>query len=245
MSTQPSRRDACGVCHGGPCVLCRRLPPEARADLAAAIRSEQHGAGAVIPHAARGGVAVVAEGLALVERSLSDERRQVVTFRFPGDLLCLDEASGGDDRLHLIAVTPVTVCRLPAESVREIGGRHAALYEGLLRTACREVARLGDRLLLLARLSASERIATFLLEMLVHADPAAGSEGGTTVRLPMSREDIADYLGLNVETVSRTLSRFKREGLIQLPKPGRAVIGDAGRLKALAPIPVEGLDRVT
>lgn len=228
--------DTCEVASGKACAVCRPLPPQARAELAAMLETTRHRAGGEIDKASSGGISVLAEGLALAERNLADQRRQVVTFRFPGDVLCLDRAS---DRLRLVAVTPVTVCHLPKAAVEEIARRHAELSEGLLQTACRELAQLGDRLLVLGRLSAPERIATFLLEMLARGSGEADPGGGTIVRLPMSREDIADYLGLNVETVSRTLSRFKRQGLIRLPKPGRAVIGDTGPLEAMAPLSTE------
>lgn len=188
------------------------------------------------------GVTILAEGMALAERTLADERRQVVAFRSPGDMLCLDRGVVTTSRLRLVAVTPVTVCRVAADVVRDFGRRYASFHESLMGAACREISWLGERLLVLGRMSAQERIAIFLLEMLARTDHNGATDGGASVRLPMNREDIADYLGLNVETVSRTLSRFKRQGLIQLPKPGRAVIGDIAPLKALAPIRIEGLE---
>lgn len=233
---QGQERPSCGICEvagGKACAVCRPLPAAARADLAAMLEATRYRAGSEIDKAAAGGISVLAAGLALAERRLADQRRQVVTFRFPGDVLCLDSAT---DRLRLVAVTPVTVCRLSRAAVEEIGRRHAELSEGLLQTACRELVQLGDRMLVLGRLSAPERIATFLLEMLARGSGETDPGGGTIVRLAMSREDIADYLGLNLETVSRTLSRFKRQGLIRLPKPGRAVIGDTGPLAVMAPL---------
>jgi len=230
---------ACASCPAHPCAVCRPLPPPARTELMAAIEAYHHPPSAEIP-LARGSVNILADGLVLVERSLDDKRRQVVAFRFPGDMLCFDGEPETTSRLRTVAVTAVTVCRLPSELITDLGRRHAEFLEAMMEGACREISWLGERLLTLGRMSAQERIAIFLLEMLSRSGQPLGPGGEVSVHLPMNREDIADYLGLNVETVSRTLSRFKRMGLIRLPKPGRAVIADDAPLRAQAPLRVAG-----
>ena len=92
----------------------------------------------------------------------------------------------------------------------------------------RELAHSRGRMLLLGRMTASERVASFLLEMLKRRDQQSVFD------LPMSRVDIADYLGLTVETVCRTLSAFKRTGSITVPNPHRVEVCDREALKAIA-----------
>jgi CRP-like cAMP-binding protein len=82
-------------------------------------------------------------------------------------------------------------------------------------------------MLLLGRMTASERVANFLLEMSERRDARR------TFDLPMSRNDIADYLGLTIETVCRVLSAFKRDGAIAIPSPHRIELRDRGALEAV------------
>lgn len=232
---------ACAECPAQPCVVCQPLPRDARRELAAVIDARSYPAHAEIGGASEAGLSILASGLALTERRLADERRQVVAFRFPGDVLCFDPKAAVASRLRLMTVTPAVVCRLPAAVLGDLGREHDDFIEGLMKSSCREVAWLGERLLMLGRMTAEERIASFLMEMLVRSHGSDEEAGPVAVNLPMNREDIADYLGLNVETVSRTLSRFKRSGLIRLPKPGRAEIDDMAPLKALVPIRLDHL----
>ncbi|MEK9726454.1 MAG: helix-turn-helix domain-containing protein, partial [Rhodospirillaceae bacterium] len=85
----------------------------------------------------------------------------------------------------------------------------------------------------LGQFSASERLASFLAEMGARLGCAVA--GGTEIDLPMTRDDIADYLGLTSETVSRQFRRLKDAGLIRLPTPSRLVVPDMARLAARAP----------
>ena len=91
----------------------------------------------------------------------------------------------------------------------------------------RDLANAHGRTLLLGRMTATERVATFLLEMFDRRDRTRGLE------LPMPRTDIADYLGLTIETVCRILSQFKRDGVIVIPSPHRIELLDRDALEAL------------
>jgi CRP/FNR family nitrogen fixation transcriptional regulator len=92
----------------------------------------------------------------------------------------------------------------------------------------RELSNAQGRALMLGRMTASERVAAFLLEMFELPDPTRVFD------LPASRNDIADYLGLTIETVCRILSAFKREGAIVLPNPHRIELLDRAALEAVS-----------
>jgi len=91
----------------------------------------------------------------------------------------------------------------------------------------RDLAHAQTRMLLLGRMTAPERVASFLLEVFERRD------AGRAIDLPMSRTDIADYLGLTIETVCRVLSAFKRDGVIVIPNAHRIELRDRSALEAI------------
>jgi len=104
-----------------------------------------------------------------------------------------------------------------------LAGRDAAIGRELFALTGRELRRVQDRVLLLVK-SAQERVASFLLEM------AERASGGNIVELPMSRQDIADYLGLTIETVSRTLTGLESIAAIEVPTSRRIVLRNRSTL---------------
>jgi CRP/FNR family transcriptional regulator, nitrogen fixation regulation protein len=148
----------------------------------------------------------VVSGCLRTVRLMEDGRRQVGGFVFAGDCLGFDALDCYDFAAE--AVTDVVVRRYRRREVDTMADRHAGLARALREMAARDLRDAYDRMLLLGRKTASERIATFLLEM-------AGRQGsGDTVALPMCRIDIADHLGLTVETVCRMITHLRREGTI-------------------------------
>ena len=91
----------------------------------------------------------------------------------------------------------------------------------------RDLANAQTRMLLLGRMTAAERVASFLLEISERRDARRA------IDLTMSRNDIADYLGLTIETVCRVLSMFKRDGMIAIPNPHRIEVRDRAMLEAV------------
>ena len=180
----------------------------------------------------------------MVENVLADGRRQVAGFRVPGDLLCLPydlELPG----YELAAVQPSEVCRVRPRSNPESRALRQRLLPVLFLKACAQLAWSERHLLLLARLTAREKVATFLLEMAARIGRPFGAEIELT--LPMNREIIGDYLGLHPETVSRQFTSLKRRGWIDLPKPGLVRL-DPERLSDITPISwaeTEGLRRTS
>ena len=105
--------------------------------------------------------------------------------------------------------------------------QNPALARLLRDTMLRDLANAHGRTLLLGRMTAPERVAAFLLEMFERRDRTKALD------LPMSRNDIADYLGLTIETVCRTLSAFKRGGVIAIPNPHRIELLDRDALETV------------
>ena len=116
--------------------------------------------------------------------------------------------------------------RFQRKAAEQLIDQNPTLARLLRDTMLRDLAHAHGHTLRLGRLTASERVATFLLELFERRDRTKALD------LPMSRNDIADYLGLTIETVCRTLSAFKRAGVIGIPNPHRIELLDRGALEA-------------
>jgi CRP-like cAMP-binding protein len=146
----------------------------------------------------------VVSGAVRVQRVLADGRRQIEEFYLPGDVFGVEFSALRRATAETLGETTLVVAR------RTTAAADPAQAERLWDHALRELARCHDHVLTLGLRSAAERIATFLVEL------AARLGGDDVVELPMSRQDIADYLGLTIETVSRTLTQLQTRGLIRL-----------------------------
>ena len=163
-------------------------------------------------------VFTLTQGMLKLYKLLSDGRRQIVGFLVPGDFFGL--SFGRYYGFTAEAVTPTIVCRLRRAQFVELLGECPALEREVLSRATGELAAAQDQMLLLGRKNARERLASFLMALAHRRAPAAG----TAMELPMSRADIADYLGLTIETVSRTFTQFRKERLVDLPATHLVVI---------------------
>lgn len=157
---------------------------------------------------------------------LLDGRRQIDAFLLPNDFFGFERLPEHGSSAE--AIMPTTVVRYSRARTEKLADEDSRIGRQLLDITLKQLNAAQDRILLLGRKTAEEKLATFLLEMLVR------SSGGDAVDLPMSRIDIADYLGLTIETVSRTLSAFRREGIIRLPTPQTVVVPDRFVLERLA-----------
>lgn len=167
----------------------------------------------------------VTSGTVRVVKLLRDGRRQVLGFAGRGDFLGL--AIKGEFVAGAEAVDRVRYCRLPLGPFRALLERRPALQRRLYQIVADDLAAQQDQLLMLGRKTARERVAFFLFKI-----AARGAKDA--VELPMSRLDIADYLGLTIETVSRTFTQLRKAKIVALPKADRIVVLDPPRLEALA-----------
>ena len=170
----------------------------------------------------------VVSGTVRVCKLLADGRRHVGKFCFSSDCFGLD---GSSERLYSAeAVDDVIVMRLQRKAAERLIDQSPALARLLRDTMLRDLTNAHGRTLLLGRMTASERVAAFLLEMFERRDRTKALD------LPMSRNDIADYLGLTIETVCRILSLFKRDRIIAIPNPHRIELLDRDALDAVGEI---------
>jgi CRP-like cAMP-binding protein len=163
---------------------------------------------------------VVVSGLVRSSMMLSDGRRQIIGFHETGDVLGVTFTE--QHSLSAEAVSPthlLTVNRVWLQGVLDLQPR---LCLSLIDVASRSMDAARRHLMLLGRMTARERLCTFLLEQL------EGDAG--VIELPMSRSDIADYLGLTIETVSRTLTQLRLEGVIQATAAREVEVADRTRL---------------
>ncbi|QNP40410.1 fumarate/nitrate reduction transcriptional regulator Fnr [Lysobacter solisilvae (ex Woo and Kim 2020)] len=147
--------------------------------------------------------------------SISEEgEEQVIGFHLPGELIGLDALGAGSHRCEAIALTEANVCEVPFEQLAVVAAQLPSLQQQLLRVIGQSVGRDQDHLGILVRRQAGERIALFLHGLSERYRNIG--QPATQFKLPMSREDIARYLGLALETVSRGFTRLQEDGVIDV-----------------------------
>jgi len=172
----------------------------------------------------------IKSGMGLLERLSSDGRRQIMAFLYPGDFVGLMP-----DALLSVsakALGPVTACRWSMSDMDRLMDKRPELEHRIRRIANRVLATTMDQVFVLGCKNAREKLAFFLLHMERRQKAAIGE--AATIHLPMTRGDIADYLGVTVETISRVFSQIKKEGLIALPDPNEVVIMKRQELEDIA-----------
>lgn len=166
----------------------------------------------------------VVAGTVRTYKILADGRRQIGAFYLPGDVFGLEV--GESHLFSAEAVTGATVLVVKRSALIALANRDGDVARQLWAFTASELSRVQQHMLLLIK-SAQERVASFLIEM---AGRCACAE---TIELPMSRQDIADYLGLTIETVSRTLTQLESRAAIALPTSRRIVLRNRRALNAL------------
>jgi CRP/FNR family nitrogen fixation transcriptional regulator len=169
----------------------------------------------------------VLSGVVRTSKLLSDGRRQIDAFHLAGDIFGIE--AGDEYRFCAESVGNCVVVAYRRSHLAALTGSDAQLGEDMTMGMMRSLVRAQNHMLLLGRKSALEKIATFLLDM------AERTADDSTLDLPMSRTDIADHLGLTIETVSRSFTQLERQGIIGLPSARRIVLSNRaalGRLNA-------------
>ncbi|WP_074832300.1 Crp/Fnr family transcriptional regulator [Bradyrhizobium ottawaense] len=176
-----------------------------------------------------GAVHNLTAGVARLYKLMADGRRQVIGFALPGDFLGASPSYRYS--FSADAINAVAACRLSREAFTHFIEQRPRFLLRINEFVARELMQAQEQMLLLGRRTAEEKIAAFLIgwrKRLVHI----GDERDI-ISLPMNRQDIADYLGLTIETVSRTLTRFERERMLVIISGGVRLL-DSSRAEALA-----------
>jgi CRP/FNR family transcriptional regulator len=169
-------------------------------------------------------------GAVSLYRLLPDGRRQVLGFAYPGDLIGL--GAEGQHMMNAQAIKPTRLRSMPLAALRQSLAGDPMLGFRLYEAVARELAATRDLMLTTGQRSAMERVAGFLLALSRRNE--RNGQSPACVELPMTRTDIGDFLGLTIETVSRTLTRLRSLRLISLPESHRIELLDIDRLECLA-----------
>ena len=168
----------------------------------------------------------VVSGVVRVCKLLSDGRRQIEAFHVAGELFGLE--LGRERLLSAEAVTDCSIILYRRRNIEQQARSDHAISHQLFQHAMQSLAQAQVHSLLLGRRGAAEKVAAFLLEWTAKAGQ------GNRLHLVMSRQDIADYLGLTIETVSRSMSQFERDGMIALSGARHMRVVSPAALQSLA-----------
>lgn len=172
----------------------------------------------------------ITDGAAKLYKLLPDGRRQITGFLFAGDFLGI--AMNEKYAYSAEPVGRISLCRYSRRKLEALVDEIPSLEKRLLSMASNELVQAQDQILLLGRKTAREKTVSFLLNLSDRAIKR-GSEA-SPITLPMSRADIADYLGLTTETVCRIITDLKRNGFIRLMQGGKVDLVDPNALRDLA-----------
>ncbi len=180
-------------------------------------------------------VANVIDGVLKLTTSTEDGREQIVGVAYPSDFI--GRPFGQTSSASVVALTDARVCVFSRNDFDRFAREHPGLEHKLLERTLAELDRTRSWMMLLGRKNASEKIATFLLEMSERlADSGCAPVLGPARRftLPFSRQQVADVLGLTIETVSRQFTKLKNDGVVELPSRREVEIVDRPALMSLA-----------
>ncbi|MDR3418140.1 MAG: Crp/Fnr family transcriptional regulator [Nevskia sp.] len=172
---------------------------------------------------------LLVDGLVRTYHTLQNGERQVVAFHWPGDLLGL--AEDGRHVSSAQAIVPSRIYRFPTAKLARFLLKHPKVQDGFLVKAMHDLRAAQRQLIVMGKFDVTRRLAALLVDCSGHEhyfDPKSG-----VLTLPMSRDDVADYLGTSVETVIRAVTRLHREGLVERIRP-RELKLDLDRLKGFA-----------
>lgn len=229
QSLMPNACECCQARHDGICAVLDSAELER---LAQHSRHTSHDAGETL--AVEGdeidAYASVLTGVVKLSRVLHDGRQQLVGLQFPNDLV--GRLFGTTSPLTVEAASDVALCRFPRSVLETLVGSSAELKLRLLDRSLRELDEAREWMITLGRKDAAERVATLLLLIATRNRPS-GSETENTVsfELPISRGDIADFLGLTIETVSRQFSRLRHDRIIVVSGRRHVTVADLQRLR--------------
>ena len=168
-------------------------------------------------------------GVVSCSHYLADGRRQIIAFLFPGDYIGM--AAGERYSYTAEAVTEGQICRFPRDPFIKLLTKFDDVEQHCFKEVSNELAEAQKHVLILGQKDATERVASFLL-MLDERENRYGAHDD--IEIPMRRADIADYLGLTIETVSRIMTKLRKCGLIAAPNAHIVRILDQGGLRDIA-----------
>ncbi|WP_454286981.1 Crp/Fnr family transcriptional regulator [Rhizobium arsenicireducens] len=174
----------------------------------------------------------ILNGVVKLSKMMADGRQQIVGLQFAPDFLgrpFLSESS-----VTAEAATETEICCFPRPIVERMVGEARELERKLHSQSLKELDEARDWMLTLGRKTAQEKVASFLYLIATHIDPEKSGGNSTTFDLPLSRADIADFLGLTIETVSRQMTKLRKENIIVIENNRHVIVPDKRRLRYAA-----------
>lgn len=222
----------CASCEARHRGICGALEPEQLVTLA----------GSSFKHRAENGSELVGDaeeidsysnvlaGVVKLTKTLPDGRQQIVGLQFAPDFL--GRPFKVESQITAAAATDVSLCSFPRAALERMLRSSPELEHRLYQQTLRELDEARSWMLALGRKTASEKVASFLLMIARHIDPTADPDRqNASFDLPLTRSDIADFLGLTIETVSRHLTRLRADGVIVIEHSRHVIVPDLLRLE--------------
>lgn len=225
----------CVSCEGRNKGVCSALDCDQLIELARASRKSAAGSGAALLGESEriDRYANILSGVVKLTKTLSDGRQQIVGLQFAPDFIGRPFRS--ESTLNAEAATDVALCSFPKGAIERMMQESPELERRLYRQALDELDDARDWMVTLGRKTASEKIASLLLMIARHAEPSmAADRNSARFDLPLTRADIADFLGLTIETVSRQLTRLRNDKIITIENNRLIIVPDLRRLEARA-----------
>ncbi|MBS3648075.1 Crp/Fnr family transcriptional regulator [Pseudaminobacter sp. 19-2017] len=173
----------------------------------------------------------VLSGVVKLTKTLSDGRQQIVGLQFAPDFV--GRPFKTESEIEAVAATDVSLCSFPKAAVERMMREQPDMQQRLFRQTLKELDEARDWMVTLGRKTAPEKIASFLLLIARNIDPSADPNRDTAAfDLPLTRADIADFLGLTIETVSRQLTKLRAEGIIRIENNRHVTVESLAKLEA-------------
>jgi CRP/FNR family transcriptional regulator len=226
-SDVPRQCRACEARHKG---VCGALTPAQLTELSryTAIRKADSGTRIYADADQVTNYANILSGVVKLTKIMSDGRQQIVGLQFAPDFM--GRPFQRERSLDAEAATDISVCAFPKSALDRLIKDSPELEHRLLEQALRELDEAREWMVTLGRKTASEKVASLILLVARHIDPEAG-EGPIVFDLPLSRADIADFLGLTIETVSRQITLLRKEGVIAVRNNRQVTVADLSSLE--------------
>lgn len=217
---------ACEARHRG---VCGALKPEQLIELARHATRKRVEPGTELYGESRQGSTYsnIIAGVVKLTKMMADGRQQIVGLQFAPDFLGRPFRAQSD--LTADAATDVSICSFPKSAIERMIGETPELEHRLLQQTLKELDEARSWMLTLGRKTAAEKVASFLLLIATHVDPESESDS-SEFELPLTRSDIADFLGLTIETVSRQLTRLRKDGVITIVNNRHVTVPDVDTL---------------
>lgn len=231
-AVDPAMSKRCAQCSAAGFETCSALEQDTVKDLSVMMRTRRFGAQETVQNEGEPSTAIgiVQHGTAAAVKYTSEGRRQIVGFLEEGDLFGVTR--DGFCVASIEAITDLCVRLFPRSAFEAAMERHRELPPEMMKIVVHDLAEANDHMVMLGRMSGRQRLAAFLLRLARRQ--GRFERGKLVINLVMTRNDIADYLGLSMENVSRGLGQLARDGIIHMPMPHKIVVEQCDRLEGAA-----------